>query len=143
LASGAGALLCFMLGWSASRAPRATAMAIAAWIGGILFVLLSVESCQCVDYFAPRPDPVIKQVVLSILWAAIGLAAVFFGFIRKIAPLRYAALTLLGVTLIKILIIDMAQVEAIWRILSFLAVGLLLLAVSYVYHKQFAEALAK
>jgi uncharacterized membrane protein len=52
--------------------------------------------------------------------------------------LRYAALALLGVTLLKILIIDMADVQAIWRILSFLCVGLLLLAVSYIYHKQFA-----
>ena len=39
-------------------------------------------------------------------------------------------------TLAKILVIDMAEVKAIWRILSFVAVGLLLLCVSFVYHRQ-------
>jgi uncharacterized membrane protein len=65
-----------------------------------------------------------------------GFSAVIVGFRRKIAPLRIAALVLLGITLAKILLIDMAHVKAVWRILSFVAVGGLLLAVSYVYHQQ-------
>ena len=36
----------------------------------------------------------------------------------------------------KILIVDMKDVQAVWRILSFIAVGSLLLGVSYLYHQQ-------
>ena len=48
-------------------------------------------------------------------------------------------LTLLGVTLLKILAVDMAGVETIWRIGSFTAVGALLLCVSFVYYRQMEE----
>jgi uncharacterized membrane protein len=62
--------------------------------------------------------------------------AVVAGFARHLRPLRYAALILLGITLAKILFIDLAKVQPVYRILSFLAVGMLLLCVSFVYHRQ-------
>jgi len=112
------------------------------WAGLVLFFWLNFEALRIVDYLTLSgttliADPaIIKQVILSVLWALTGFALVVVGFSKKIAPMRYAALGLLGITLAKILIIDMAQVQAIWRILSFLTVGILLLAVSYLYHKQ-------
>jgi uncharacterized membrane protein len=85
-------------------------------------------------------DPVmVKQMSLSVLWSIVGFAAVVIGFWKHIAPLRYAALSLLAITLVKILLIDMAEVRREWRILSFIATGALLLAVSYVYHRQLGE----
>ncbi|HEY1684277.1 MAG TPA: DUF2339 domain-containing protein [Tepidisphaeraceae bacterium] len=118
---------------------RITLSGMYTWIGMVLFLFVSIEACRCVDCLASHPDAIIKQVTLSILWALIGLVSVMVGFLRKWVGLRYAALTLLGITLLKILIVDMADVEAIWRIVSFLAVGLLLLAVSYIYHTQFSR----
>ena len=79
---------------------------------------------------------IVKQVSMSVLWAMIGFAGVVFGFRKDIAPIRWAALVLLGLTLVKILVIDMSEVRAIWRILSFIAAGALLLGVSFVYHRQ-------
>jgi uncharacterized membrane protein len=76
---------------------------------------------------------------LSVLWAVIGLAAVVVGFAKHLRPLRYAALGLLGVTFAKILLVDLAQVRPVYRILSFLAVGGLLLCVSFVYHRHAEE----
>ena len=73
---------------------------------------------------------------MSVMWALLGFAAVVIGFRKQLAPIRWGALALLGITLVKILVIDMAEVKAIWRILSFIAVGGLLLAVSFVYHRQ-------
>jgi uncharacterized membrane protein len=71
-----------------------------------------------------------------VLWAVVGLSAVVVGFARHLRSLRYAALSLLGVTLVKILLVDLAQVRPVYRILSFLAVGGLLLCVSFVYHRH-------
>ena len=108
------------------------------WAGAIAFALLNFETIRFIDTTAPviGDRAIVKQVALSVLWALSGFAAVVYGFRRHVAPLRWAALALLAITLAKILVIDMAEVKAIWRILSFVAVGLLLLCVSFVYHRQ-------
>jgi uncharacterized membrane protein len=117
----------------------------AAWIALLLFAFINFETWRTIDWLYNRGTPmrdvgIVKQVAMSVLWAVIGLGAVIVGFRKHIAPLRYTALALLAITLAKILIIDMADVQRVWRILSFIAVGALLLAVSYVYHKQVREA---
>jgi hypothetical protein len=104
----------------------------------LFFAWLNFEALRAVDALAERVAdlPTAKQVVLSVLWGVVGLASVVVGFARHLRPLRYAALVLLGVTLGKILFVDLAQVQPVYRILSFLAVGGLLLCVSFVYHRQ-------
>jgi uncharacterized membrane protein len=76
------------------------------------------------------------HVVLRVLWGLLGFAVIVIGFICKVAVVRYAGLGLLVITLMKVLFIDRAGVSAIWRILSFLTVGALLLGVSFIYHRQ-------
>jgi uncharacterized membrane protein len=105
-------------------------------IAVIAFSLANVETLRAVDYFAGNlaDFAMPKLVMLSVLWAFIGLACVIVGFARHVRPLRYAALVLLALTLAKILLVDLAQAPSVYRILSFLAVGVLLLCVSFVYH---------
>jgi uncharacterized membrane protein len=110
-------------------------------LAGTILALLNFQTLHAVDWFcanvAPLSNPAMaRQVALSILWAGCGFVAVVVGFRRNLTSLRYAALLLLGITLLKILLVDMADVRAVWRILSFIAVGGLLLGVSYIYHKQ-------
>jgi uncharacterized membrane protein len=102
------------------------------------FATLNFETLRAVDYCAGNLADFVtaKLVALSVLWALVGLGAVLVGFARRVQSLRYAALGLLGVTLLKILFVDLAQVRPAYRILSFLAVGGLLLCVSFVYHRQ-------
>ena len=110
------------------------------WVGAavLAFAWLNFETLRAVDYFADRfVDPgTAKQVAVSVLWGLLGLGGVIVGFAKRVRPVRYAALGLLGVTLVKILFVDLAQVRPVYRILSFLAVGGLLLCVSFVYHKH-------
>jgi uncharacterized membrane protein len=112
---------------------------IAAVVLGVLgFAWLNFEVVRLVDYFSAAFADFVtaKQVALSVLWGVVGLVAVVVGFARALRPLRYAALGLLGVTLGKILFVDLAQVRPVYRILSFVAVGALLLCVSFVYHRH-------
>jgi uncharacterized membrane protein len=48
---------------------------------------------------------------------------------------RYAALALLGLTVLKVFAVDFAAVKTSYRILSFLVLGVVLLLVSLVYQK--------
>jgi len=70
---------------------------------------------------------------LSLLWAAYGAVLLIVGFNRRIALLRYMALGLFGILLAKIFLFDMSEVKSIYRITAFLATGLTLVGVSYIY----------
>jgi uncharacterized membrane protein len=137
----AGALLVVMTVWLGRWAPAKLKPIVPVAVAGLGFAWLNFETLRAVDYFSATFADFVtaKQVALSVLWAVVGLAAVVVGFARHLRPLRYAALTLLGVTLVKILLVDLAQIRPVYRILSFLAVGGLLLCVSFVYHRQNEE----
>jgi hypothetical protein len=76
-----------------------------------------------------------EQVALSIFWAIFAVACVLLGFRARAAELRYFGLALLAVTLLKVVVIDMSQVQTGYRILSFMGLGALLLGTSVLYGK--------
>ncbi|HET7876458.1 MAG TPA: DUF2339 domain-containing protein [Methylomirabilota bacterium] len=75
------------------------------------------------------------QVGLSVLWTLYAAAALAWGFIRSRPAVRYAALGLFGLTVFKVFLVDLAAVKTVYRILSFLVLGVVLLLVSLVYQK--------
>lgn len=76
-----------------------------------------------------------KQVAFSIFWSIFAVSAVLAGFRFRTAGLRYFGLGLFAVTLLKLVLIDMSQVQTGYRVLSFLGLGLLLMGTSVVYGK--------
>jgi uncharacterized membrane protein len=76
------------------------------------------------------------QVGLSLLWTLYAAAALAWGFIRSNPAVRYAALALLGLTVIKVFAVDLGAVRTGYRILSFLVLGVVLLLVSMAYQKR-------
>jgi uncharacterized membrane protein len=76
-----------------------------------------------------------EQVTLSIFWAAAAVASVLIGFRIRAAWLRFFGLGLLAVTLLKVVAIDMSQVQTGYRILSFMGLGVLMLGTSVLYGK--------
>jgi uncharacterized membrane protein len=75
------------------------------------------------------------QVALSAFWATVGLAAIVAGLVRDVRELRYGGLTLLGLGVAKIFLYDLSELDELYRVLSFIAVGLLLLAGAYAYQR--------
>jgi uncharacterized membrane protein len=71
--------------------------------------------------------------LLTTAWAVEGLLLLVSGFVLSQRVLRLCGLSLLSVCLLKVLIIDLSDVETIYRILSFIVLGGILLAVSFVY----------
>jgi uncharacterized membrane protein len=55
--------------------------------------------------------------------------------LRAVPTVRYAALGLFGLTIGKVFLIDLSELEAIYRIASFFVLGLVLLGVSYIYQR--------
>ena len=54
---------------------------------------------------------------------------------RNFAPIRYLAMALFGITVLKVFLVDLSALGGIYRILGFIGVGVVLLAVSFVYQR--------
>ncbi|HEX5989209.1 MAG TPA: DUF2339 domain-containing protein [Solirubrobacterales bacterium] len=77
----------------------------------------------------------IGQAWLSAFWAATGFGAVVWGMVRKSWKARLGGLALLGVAIAKVWTYDLAELEEVARALSFVALGLLLLAGAFAYQR--------
>jgi uncharacterized membrane protein len=77
-----------------------------------------------------------QELALSVLWLIYSLALMVPGAVRKSAVLRWQALALLGVTVVKVFFFDLSFLTGFYRIVSFFVLGLLLLMVSFFYQRR-------
>jgi uncharacterized membrane protein len=77
------------------------------------------------------------QMALSVLWSVYAAVLMAAGFIRRSAAVRWAGLSLFALTVVKVMLIDIAVLRQLYRIIAFLVLGLLLLVVAWGYHKVF------
>jgi uncharacterized membrane protein len=76
-----------------------------------------------------------KQLSLSLVWTIYGGAMLTVGIIRRSKLLRVMALLLLGLTIFKVFLFDLSSLEKLYRIISFIVLGAILLAVSFLYQR--------
>jgi len=67
------------------------------------------------------------------------LSLLGIGIWRKSPHARYAAISLLVVTLLKLFIHDLASLESIFRIAALIGVALIAFAASFIYQKFLQE----
>jgi len=106
-----------------------------AWIGAALGVYL--VSGLVVDLAGAHAEQSTQtsELALSGFWAALGFAAIVAGLMRRKRALRVGGLGILMLAVVKAFFVDLANLESIWRVASFLAVGLLLLAGAFAYQR--------
>ena len=71
------------------------------------------------------------QTGLTILWTLIALVATIIASRYGQRTLWFMGIGLLGVVVLKLVIVDLSQTEAIWRVISFLGAGSLILVIGY------------
>ncbi|HVD41888.1 MAG TPA: DUF2339 domain-containing protein [Solirubrobacterales bacterium] len=77
----------------------------------------------------------IGQSWLSAFWTATGLGAVVWGMVRRSPQARLGGLALLAVAIVKVWTYDLSELEELARALSFVILGLLLLAGAFAYQR--------
>src|SRR5271154_1897381 len=77
-----------------------------------------------------------QQLALSMLWLGWGLGLLGAGFWKKSQAIRWQALVLLGVVIVKVFLFDLSFLEKFYRIVSFLLLGLALMLISFYYQRQ-------
>ncbi len=80
------------------------------------------------------------QMGYSLWWSLCAITVLISGFVWSKPVLRYFAIAIFAVTLGKVFLVDLYDVEAVYRILSFLALGILLVAASWFYNSYFRAA---
>jgi hypothetical protein len=80
--------------------------------------------------------------LLTVAWGCEGLALLGIGFPLGQRVLRIQGLVLLLICILKLFLFDLRNLETMYRILSFVALGLILLAVSWIY-TRFQEQIKK
>jgi uncharacterized membrane protein len=135
-------LLCLGFGVLALILRRSEHEDQALTIAGVAAVVaLYLGSVLVVDLTGAQPGRVTQtpQLALSAFWATLGFASLVAGLARNLKPLRLAGLALLGLAVGKVFVVDLAALESIWRVASFLALGLLLLAAAFAYQRTQRE----
>jgi len=77
-----------------------------------------------------------RQLSLSIIWALYGGALLVVGLVRRHQLLRVMALILLSLTILKVFFWDLSSLDKIYRIISFIVLGAILLVVSFLYQQR-------
>jgi uncharacterized membrane protein len=77
----------------------------------------------------------LQQLTLSGVWLFYSVALMVTGIWRRLQGLRIIAIALFGITILKIFIYDLSFLERLYRIFSFIGLGVILLAVSYLYQR--------
>jgi uncharacterized membrane protein len=117
-----------------ARRASTEAAELAAFAGATLLVYLgSIVIVDTVGVDAGGATRQAGQTWLSAFWTATGLGAVIVGLVRRRADVRLFGLGLLAVAIGKVWIYDLAELEALARVLSFLGLGALLLVGSFAY----------
>ena len=107
--------------------------------GGIMFVWLNGVLLRTLHHWGGVPydfgvmlRSALAQTAVSIFWTVLALGAMLFATRRINRWLWLTGAALMAVVVIKLFIIDLAKVGGVERIVSFLAVGVLMLVIGYV-----------
>jgi uncharacterized membrane protein len=119
----------------------------------LMLVALSAEAAGYFDSGAAaggtdaariRDLELAKQLSLSVIWALYGAGLLLAGSAWRVRLLRLMGLGLLSLTALKVFFWDLSSLDRVYRIVSFIVLGAILLAVSYLYQRsQQREAIEK
>lgn len=124
---------------------KSNAQAILGTLGTVLaFLLLNIEIA---DYFSAPGTTLTFQfsgnfardMTYSIAWAVFALGLLVYGIWKKIPAVRYAAMALLCVTLVKLFFHDLARLGQLYRIGALGGVAIVAMLASFAYQKFFSS----
>jgi uncharacterized membrane protein len=130
-------VLAAAFGWG-RRFARLSVQALYGWFGVALFVALNGIVLRTAHHWGDIPwrlpallasKPL--QAALTLTWSATALAVMFTATRRGLRPLWMVGAALLAVVVGKLFLVDLGALSGLSRVVAFLGVGILLLAIGY------------
>ncbi|MFN4909368.1 MAG: DUF2339 domain-containing protein [Bacteroidota bacterium] len=98
--------------------------------------VIAIESAAAYDKTSELVDAWDRfHLRMSATWIAYSIVLMIIGFARRMRPTRIAALILLLVTIGKVFLYDLSFLQQPYRIVSFIALGVILLAAGFMYQR--------
>lgn len=140
-----GAALAFLLGTNAILASDEFT-----WTAQIMATSLLIVTWRwCPDRLRPTyfaiaiaasavsiPVSVSEHWITSAIWLAYGVVLMLFGLAKKLVFVRWVALVLIGITIVKVFLIDLSSLGQGYRILALSVLGIALLSLSFLYQRN-------
>ncbi len=71
----------------------------------------------------------------SAVWMGYALVLLALGILGRSTMLRYASLSVLIVAVLKVFLVDMDDLTGLYRVVSFLGLGLVLIGIGHIYRR--------
>lgn len=123
-----------------ARQARAFDPAAAEWLeAATAAVVLYLASALIVTPFESGSEQ--GQAALSVFWGLTGLGALVAGLVRDERSLRLGGLSVLLLAVGKVFLFDLATLDSMYRVASFVGLGVLLLLAAFVWQRVRPRAL--
>jgi uncharacterized membrane protein len=76
-----------------------------------------------------------EDYTYSAVWLAFGVALLLAGIALQSQPARLASAAVVILDIVKVFLHDLAGVQGIWRALSFIGLGLVLIGIGWLYQR--------
>lgn len=107
--------------------------------GIIVFLLINLEIANYFDNGYPLrfslTGAFAREMTVTVAWALYALVLLLVGIWKKTKGCRYAAVTLLAITLVKLFFFDLAQLRRIYLIGALVGVAVVALVSSFLYQR--------
>ena len=97
--------------------------------------LLWIASSELISWMDLMKFTQSSKLGLTILWGVYSLVLIVLGIWKKKKYIRIGAISLFGLTLYKLILIDLIELDTIAKTIVFLSLGVLLLIISFLYNK--------
>lgn len=110
-------------------------VALAAGLNGLLLVSMEIRHLWQGQLSLARPTPDGELYTYSAVWLLLASAALLAGSWRERRGLYRSGMALLLVVVAKLFLIDMSDLTGLWRVASFMGLGLALLALAWLHQR--------
>ncbi|WP_439573517.1 DUF2339 domain-containing protein [Phreatobacter sp.] len=135
LGYGVGAVLAGIAAWFERQAGRRMEMRVMGLMGlAMLFIYFNITVAMLFrGEVAPDGIGDGELYAYSVVWLVMGIALLLAGARFGSRTLRFASAALVGLAVVKVFLIDMAGLTGLWRALSFIGLGLVLILIGRIY----------
>jgi hypothetical protein len=113
------------------------------WILAGLLLLFGVTGELTRAFRLSALDPVTAELAgglsVSAWWMCSAAACFVAGFRRRIRALRLAGFAVASLALLKVVLVDLSRLDALYRVGSAFILGVVSLAIAYAYHRSVAR----
>lgn len=99
----------------------------------IAFLLWFYVSWDLINYFGAYELTNQKNLSLSTWWIIYAIVLIGLSTVAAMKPLRKLGLFLIGLTIVKVFLYDVQSLDTVYRIVSFVSLGAILLVFSFIY----------